>query len=49
MLSSIVEGNACRYSYFKKALNNLRQGANASKEQKLPEHKNLRGKKIYKR
>ena len=43
-----VEANACRYSYFKKALNNLKQGASASREQKLPEHKNLRGKEIYK-
>ena len=43
-----VEANACRYSYFKKALNNLKQGAAASREQKLPEHKNLRGKEIYK-
>ena len=43
-----VEANACRYSYFKKTLNSLRQGAAASREQKLPEHKNLRGKEIYK-
>lgn len=43
-----VEANACRYSYFKKALNNLKQGAATSGEQKLPEHKNLRGKEIYK-
>ena len=43
-----LEANACRYSYFKKALNNLKQGVSASREQKLPEHKNLRGKEIYK-
>ena len=43
-----VEGNVCRYSYFKKALDNLKNGATTSKDQKLPEHKNLRGKEIYK-
>lgn len=43
-----VEGNACRYSYFKKALLNLTDAQEAGTSgQSLPEHKNLRGKEIY--
>ncbi len=43
-----VESNACRYTYFKKTLLNLEeQQSFSSPVNKLPEHKNLRGKEIY--
>ena len=43
-----VESNACRYSYFKKALHKMTENKNtASSDQNLPEHENLRGKEIY--
>ena len=44
-----VESNACRYSYFKRTLLKLINSQNSSsgKENKLPEHENLRGKEIY--
>lgn len=44
-----VESCACRYSYFKKVLKSLHELQNPSKEKtSLPEHKNLRGKEIFK-
>lgn len=43
-----VESNACRYSYFKKALHKMTENKNtASSDQNLPEHENIRGKEIY--
>lgn len=43
-----VESGACRYSYFKKTLQNLADSHNCGNaEQTLPEHGNLRGKEIY--
>lgn len=41
-----VEGNACRYSYFKWCLKQLTERIQPQ-EQKLPSHENLRGKEIY--
>ena len=43
-----VEASACRYSYFKKCLKQMSAGCNGLREQRLPEHENLRGKEIYK-
>lgn len=43
-----VESNACRYSYFKKALLKLTENAPSGvSDHALPEHENLRGKEIY--
>lgn len=43
-----VESNACRYSYFKKALHKLTDSRHSvTASQTLPEHENLRGKEIY--
>ena len=43
-----VEGNACRYSYFKRCLKQLTERSQEKEQQKLPSHENLRGKKFYK-
>ena len=43
-----VDGNACRYSYFKRCLKQLTDRSQGSKQQKLPSHENLRGKEFYK-
>lgn len=46
-----VDFNACRYSYFKKVLTdvvNTRHSIEAGRNQKLPEHENIRGKDFYK-
>ena len=43
-----VEGNACRYSYFKRCLKQLTGQSQSKEQQKLPSHENLRGKEIYK-
>jgi len=46
-----VDCNACRYSYFKKVLSdviNTHTESGVSIGQKLPEHKNIRGKEFYK-
>lgn len=46
-----VEYNACRYSYFKKVLSdviNTHTSPGIGTSQKLPEHKNIRGKDFYK-
>ena len=43
-----VEGNACRYSYFKRCLKQLTDRSQGKEQQKLPSHENLRGKEIYK-
>ena len=43
-----VEGNACRYSYFKRCLKQLMQRSQEKVQQKLPSHENLRGKEFYK-
>ena len=43
-----VEGNACRYSYFKRCLKQLTDRSQGSEQQKLPSHENLRGKEVYK-
>ncbi len=41
-----IESNACRYSYFKKLLRNMKEKP-TSKSSTLPEHDNLRGKEAY--
>ena len=43
-----VEGNACRYSYFKRCLKQLTNRSQTKEQQQLPSHENLRGKEIYK-
>ena len=43
-----VEGNACRYSYFKRCLKQLTERSQEKEQQKLPSHENLRGKEFYK-
>ena len=46
-----VEANACKYSYFKKALGTLKKDqANGSENTagKLPTHSNIRGREAYK-
>ena len=43
-----VEGNACRYSYFKRCLKQLTEKGHTTERQKLPSHNNLRGKEAYK-
>lgn len=43
-----VEGNACRYSYFKHCLKQLTEKGQTTERQKLPSHNNLRGKEAYK-
>ena len=43
-----VEGNACRYSYFKRCLKQLTERSQEKAQQKLPSHENLRGKEFYK-
>ena len=42
-----VESNACRYSYFKRCLKQMAD-SHGEQEQRLPEHKNLRGKEMFK-
>ena len=43
-----VESNACRYSYFKKALKGMTESKPIGENEKsLPEHSNLRRKEIY--
>ena len=43
-----VEGNACRYSYFKRCLKQLTERSLVKTQQKLPYNENLRGKEFYK-
>lgn len=43
-----VEGNTCRYSYFKRRLKQLTEHSQKKEQQKLPSHENLRGKEFYK-
>ena len=43
-----VEGNACRYSYFKRCMKQLTERSQEKAQQKLPSHENLRGKEFYK-
>lgn len=44
-----VESNACKYSYFNKTLKNFVDGtAKVKDKEKLPEHKNIRGKDAFK-
>ena len=42
-----VEGNVCRYSYFKRLLNENLKKVNPSDKAVLPTHDNLRGKEEY--
>ena len=42
-----VEGNVCRYSYFKRLLKESLEKVNPSDKAVLPTHDNLRGKEEY--
>ncbi len=42
-----VESHACRYSYFKKLLNQMKDTPTPGSHGTLPEHSNLRGKEAY--
>ena len=42
-----VESNACRYSYFKRLLQDCQEGSASASANTLPEHGNLRGKEAF--
>lgn len=46
---SCIDASACRYTYFKKALNRMLNQRSVSSEAsgKLPEHENIRGRECY--
>ena len=42
-----IDGNACRYSYFKRLLKERLEGQSPSEKASLPTHENLRGREEY--
>ena len=47
LAKTCVESNACRYSYFKRLLQDCQEGSASASANTLPEHGNLRGKEIF--
>lgn len=47
LAKTCVESNACRYSYFKRLLQDCQEGSASASANTLPEHGNLRGKEVF--